>query len=204
MSYIKTYCRITKDQLFVNGVVLERGTEELSIWLKQLYKKYELDYPKFYKMDVYSKLALLGVEALKVENELKETTDTDEVALVFSNSTSSYATDVLFEKSYKEDQLPSPSLFVYTLPNILIGELAIRNKLFGENMFFVSSAFDAVAFEEQVALLLPQNAKECICGWIDVSEKGIDVFLFVVTSIESSSIPFNTVNLEKLYKENNG
>lgn len=204
MNYIKTYCRITNNQLFVNGLELDSSSEELSIWLKQLYKKYALDYPKFYKMDIYSKLALLGVEAMKLENELQNITNTDEVALVFSNSTSSYATDVLFEKSYKEEQLPSPSLFVYTLPNILIGELAIRNKLFGENMFFISSVFDASAFEEQVTLLLPQNAQECICGWVDVNEKGIDVFLFLVTAKENSAILFNTVNLEKLYKENNG
>ena len=36
----------------------------------------------------------------------------------------------------------SPALFVYTLPNIVIGEICIRHHFKGENAFFVFKQFD--------------------------------------------------------------
>jgi len=37
---------------------------------------------------------------------------------------------------------PSPSVFVYTLPNIMAGEIAIRHKIKGENTVFIFERFD--------------------------------------------------------------
>ena len=45
---------------------------------------------------------------------------------------------------------PSPSLFVYTLPNIVAGEIAIRNKYAGETSAFVLEKYDEKAISELV------------------------------------------------------
>ena len=36
---------------------------------------------------------------------------------------------------HADSYYPSPALFVYTLPNIVTGEIAIRNKYYGETSF---------------------------------------------------------------------
>jgi 3-oxoacyl-[acyl-carrier-protein] synthase-1 len=40
---------------------------------------------------------------------------------------------------------PSPALFVYTLPNTVTGEIAIRNKYAGETSAFVLEKYDEEA-----------------------------------------------------------
>ena len=59
------------------------------------------------------------------------------------NSLSSLAADREYLSSIAEDDFfPSPSVFVYTLPNIVTGEISIRHKLFGECVFFVEEEFN--------------------------------------------------------------
>ena len=60
--------------------------------------------------------------------------------MVFANSNSSLDVDIKHNASIadKEKYFPKPAVFVYTLPNIMLGELSIRHLLRGENIFFVS------------------------------------------------------------------
>ena len=43
----------------------------------------------------------------------------------------------------KESYYPSPAVFVYTLPNICIGEISIKYKLYSENSFFIFDSLNA-------------------------------------------------------------
>ena len=63
---------------------------------------------------------------------------------------------------------PSPALFVYTLPNIVAGEMAIRNKLAGETSAFVLEKYD----QEQLWALVREAFQDrctesAVVAWVD-------------------------------------
>src|SRR6185503_17555551 len=101
-------------------VVLDLSGISLDDFLLKAYDWVQLMYPKYYKMDRLSKLGLLASEIL-----LKEYKRDASTAVVLSNAHSSLDTDLRFWESAKTQA--SPSLFVYTLPNIVAGEICIRN-----------------------------------------------------------------------------
>lgn len=167
-------------------------------WLKSFYQTLGIDYPKFYKMDTLSKMAFLASEIMKTEIASVQTSDQD-MQLLFANSAASQQTDLKYIESYANDGSPSPSLFVYTLPNIVTGELAIRNKWYGENTFFITEKFDEDFFTEQLQFAFARGNKSCLCAWVDTPKEGIEeCFLFLVSEGEKSP-----ENLELLNRLNN-
>ncbi len=200
MSVITTYCRIKNDSYSVNGKDFSLTQEEnLSALLLQLYKSLGIDYAKFHKMDLLAKTAFLGSELIIKNTHHLDNTKDDEVALCFANRESSAYSDANFIKSYAEDGNPSPSHFVYTLPNILLGEIAIKNKWYGENLFLIFPKFDAQEFTEQANVLLATSSKSCLCGWINVTGKELDAFFFLVENNEVKGELLSPENLLKLY-----
>lgn len=132
-----TYCKLTNDSCTINGKTWSNADNlPVQEWMKSLFTGLEIDYPKFYKMDGLSKLGLLGVEFLRKSTNLP--TDCDNVALVFVNKFSSLDAD-LSHQELIEKTTASPAIFVYTLPNIVLGELSIRNKWYGEQQFFIKN-----------------------------------------------------------------
>ncbi|WP_138475856.1 hypothetical protein [Dyadobacter bucti] len=200
MSFITTYCHLTKDYCSVNGTIAgRRDPESADSWFKQIYKEKEFVYPKFYKMDILSQAGFLASELIKRANpELVTRYKDDEVAMLFGNDNSSAETDVRFRKSYQENGAPSPSLFVYTLPNIVMGEIAIINKWYGENMFAVLPKFVSGFFVDYAQILLATGSKAVLCGWLGIKDKSTEVFLFLIEKQAAVGIPSNADNLSAL------
>ena len=203
MSYITSYCRITNNTCFVNGSVVyakqESSTED---WARQLYKNLGVDYPKFHKMDVLSKFALVGTELIKHYYKKINSFGDDEIALFFGNCNSCADVDNKFKSSYTLENNPSPSLFVYTLPNILIGEIAIRNKWYGENLFMLNEKFNAELFTTHCKILLSGSSKACLCGWVEITDENTDVFLFFAEQKSTDEeLPLTSEKLIELYNK---
>ena len=183
--------------------------EELSVFLAGLYKHVDLGYPKFFKMDKLCKLGVLATELL-----LRNTTDfavfpLNETALVFSNNASSLESDRAHALAIadKAHYFPSPSVFVYTLPNIVIGEIAIKHKITGENAFFVSETFNTTLITTYCNILLQEKkASTVICGWVNVDGPEAEAFVYCVKNLnfkqENNSFQksHNSNNLENLYR----
>jgi hypothetical protein len=203
---ITSYCSIKKNKVFLDGIIHSAFAEEypLNDFLNQLYKSINLDYPKYFKMDKLCKLAFITTELLGIDkyvNHLERT----KIGVVFSNSVSSLDTDDHYHESIKdrENYFPSPAIFVYTLPNIMIGEICIRHKLMGENAFFVSRIFSPKVFCNYVNTLFDcQRVQSCIIGWVDIDKDIYESFLLLVqhekTSIGKNIFDENT--LLKLYR----
>ena len=117
--------------------------------LTHLYRQEVGDYPKFFKMDTLSRLGFLLTERLVAGEEGRFQPREDRAVLVFSRE-GCLANDRHYVESMKD--FPSPSLFVYTLPNILSGEISIRNKYAGETSAFVLEKYD----EEAIFALVRQ------------------------------------------------
>lgn len=177
---------------YLNGKpVFAAGAEEN--YLKAAYQQLETEYPKFYKMDVLSKMAFIGTELLlphfppghDLENDLQ---------LIFANASASQYTDNLFVDSYEQQHNPSPSLFVYTLPNIVTGELCIRHKWYGENCFFVEEAFHPAHFAAWSRQAFTKGNTLCLCGWVEAKTNGEqECFLFLLNGPEN---PGDSIELE--------
>lgn len=198
-NFITTYCHIFGDTCSLNGKVLATlDTSSEDGWLKQLYRYSGQTYPKFYKMDMLSQVGYLASNFIKSNHvsQLSEYAD-DEIALVFANRFSSAESDIRFQRSYQEQKAPSPAMFVYTLPNIVMGEIAIANKWYGENMFAVLPKFDADWYVNYSQILLQADAKAVLGGWINISEEKPEAFLFLVEAAESG-VEFSTDNLHSL------
>lgn len=139
--------------------------------LTSLYRQMIGNYPKFYKMDGLSRLGFVASEILL--NAEKGETD-KERAIIFFNHSSSIASDRNYKESIndKDNYFPSPSIFVYTLPNIVTGEIAIRNHFHGETSFFILPDKDERMMEEILqASCLDDQSKSFLTGWIDYEDE---------------------------------
>ncbi len=198
-TYIQSYCRIQNNEIILNGdSVFKLEPTTFSDFSKKAIQKFEISYPKFFKMDNLSKLAFLGAELL-LKSELDAATENN-TALIFSNKSSSLDTDVKHQNSIsdKENYYPSPAVFVYTLPNICLGEISIRHQLKSENSFFIFADFNPKFMEKYSTILLETNkADKVLCGWVEYFNEEYKAFLYVVGT--QGELDHNQELLKQLY-----
>lgn len=200
-AYIKSFCTIQNNQILLNGeVVFSREPNSFSDFSKKTYQYLEMNYPKFFKMDNLSKLAFLGAELLlKTEGDSSTENNT---ALVFANKSSSLDTDVKYQNSISdpENYYPSPAVFVYTLPNICLGEISIKHQLKSENSFFIFVDYNPEFMEKYSAILLEtKKADKVLCGWVEYYNEDYKAFLYLVD--KKGEIEHNQEILKKLYNQ---
>ena len=151
--------------------------------LTDLYKQYVDDYPKYYKMDGLSRLGFVASELLlKAEGDHAEEPRADRAVILFNHS-SSIAADRKYQESIADSGnfFPSPSVFVYTLPNIVTGEIAIRHQYRGETSFYILPERDDLLMEDIVkASFADSTTKSILTGWLDyVDEDHFEAELIV-------------------------
>ena len=131
-------------------------------FIKAAYGNYNVNYPKFFKMDDLCKLALITSEVLLKGEDLSNRYKGEDIGIVIANSNSSLDTDIKHYDTIKDrsDYFPSPSVFVYTLPNIMIGEISIKNNIKGENAFFIFENFEPEFISSYVNNLLDTRSEE--------------------------------------------
>ena len=209
--YFITRLNIIRKQSVRTNEKVELNNEifvNFASFIKSLYKKELMSYPKFYKMDNLSKLGFLGVEMLLKDTAFFDRYKKEDIGIVIMNSSSSLDTDLTYLDTIKDksNYFPSPSVFVYTLSNIVIGEICIRHKIKGENAFLISAHFDPVKIIESVTLLLEQDRiQTCICGWVEVLGDEFESLLFLVEKEKSineyyPSGGYSTFTVETLTK----
>lgn len=195
-NYISNYCVIENNSVIINGgQQFELQDSSFSEFTKAAYKNFNLDYPKFFKMDNLSKLAFLASEIIL--KALVNQEENNNIALVFANRSSSLDTDVKYQNSIadKGNYFPSPAVFVYTLPNICIGEISIKHKLQSENAFFIFENFNAGFITNYADLLLATNkAEKVLCGWVELYQDQYKAVVYLVEKQGNSEHNEQTVN----------
>lgn len=182
-KYITATCSISNQCVLRNGAEVFTGESAgVEQFLPAAYHHLQFSYPKFHKMDNLSKLGWLAAEVLLKDFD-KNYYKPEQVGTVLMNANSSLDMDLKYYDSIKD--VPSPSLFVYTLPNIVAGEICIRHHFKGENAFFVQPDFDTRFLQQQVAYLMDNNILQaCICGWVDILGQDYRAELFLIEKIE--------------------
>ena len=164
---------ITPQSVQIDNKMIDTGQLRGKALLTYLYKTYIQDYPKFYKMDALARLGFITTELLiRKERGAKgeEQGARGERAVIFFGQSSSINADKEFLASIADPEnfFPSPASFVYTLPNIVNGEVAIRNDYHGETSFYIlPRKDDDIMRMVTQATMLDNYHKSIITGWLD-------------------------------------
>ena len=170
-------------------VVLNQGNANLT----ELYRTHIGDWPKFYKMDTLSKAGFVATELLLKKVGGPRCGSEEFIrsrAIVLFGSTASLCADRNYQETIQngDNYYPSPALFVYTLPNIVTGEIAIRNHWRGETSFYVLEAPDAAQMAFHLACAFQDTDTESIlAGWVDSSmNDDFQVFVTLISREDAS------------------
>ena len=164
-----------------NGVTVDGNNVEVSSngksMLTELYKKYVGNYPKFYKMDIQSRLGLIATELLLsaedkdlTGNGKKRFEERSDRAIMLVGHSGCLVADENYMQSIcnADDYYPSPERFVYTLPNIVTGEIAIRNHYHGETGFYLLNNKDKKIIQDIILTAFEDSSTESVVGgWIE-------------------------------------
>ena len=180
------YVVLNQGYVSVNGRELEHEASGNAL-LTELYRNHIADWPKFFKMDTLSKAGFVASELLIKElgeHRLGSEEFAQGRAIVLFGATASLCADRNYQETIqdKDNYYPSPALFVYTLPNIVTGEIAIRNHWRGETSFYVTEAPDAAQMAFHLACAFQDQVTDSIlAGWVDSSRN--DDFQTFMTEI---------------------
>jgi hypothetical protein len=189
---VASYCTITSDSVYKNGEVRyeNQSNESFADYIKSVYQKEGISYPKFFKMDELCKLAFLAGEII-LEGIDTTNWNGEKVAIVLGNKSSSISSDQKHYESFKNraDYFPSPAIFVYTLPNIMMGELCISHKIKGENSCFIQDDFDSIFLNNYVHdLFANEDYEYCITGWVDYLPTKYEAHLFLINKSDGTGV----------------
>lgn len=185
------YTVIRNDLALINGRRLELESKG-SAMLSELYRSEVSDWPKFFKMDTLSKVGFLASELLLKsigQGYAGGEECTSCRAIVLFGTTASLCADKNYQETIqdRDNYYPSPALFVYTLPNIVTGEIAIRNHYRGETSFYVLERFDAALMARHIINAFQDDVTESVlAGWVD--SNGNDDYNCFFTLVNRSHI----------------
>lgn len=130
-----------------------------------MYRRLGIDYPKFFKMDMLSRLGFIVAEQLLGDYG----GDLDDAAIILAGRHASLDDDVKYLSTITPgNYYPSPALFVYTLANIVAGEIAIRHGMHGETTFYIADSYDAGWMEFEAERIIAEGkSSKVLFGWLD-------------------------------------
>ncbi len=209
---LKHFVIITPETVKLNGMDMSHA-EQGNALLTELYRSHVGDYPKFFKMDTLSKLGFVASEILLKDEGEERFVPREDRAVVLFNRTASLQADTNYQATIQDPEnfFPSPAAFVYTLPNIVTGEIAIRNKYFGETSFIVIESCDAQIMARQLMNAFQDPMTQSILGgWLDCTDENhFEARLFLVEKQQFDNIEsletelLNSLDISTIQRLNN-
>ncbi len=172
MRLIKTV-QIQNSSLLLDGKTVYSDSDGSS-FLKGAYSFLEMNYIKFFKMDSPCKLATLASTCLDQSTSEIDFSG-DKTAVLLATKSGCIESDMKHVESYRDpDQFyPSPAVFVYTLPNIMVGEICIKHKITGESACYMMEHYDDSMMASLANdLFAREKYRYCVLGWVDSSKDG--------------------------------
>lgn len=156
------------------GVIENQGTAifnssetDFAPFIREAYKHLGENNMKFYKMDNLCKLGYVAAGYLLKDTNYRP----EEIGIILANASASLDTDCRHQAIINKegDKAASPAVFVYTLPNVVLGEICIRHKIQGENTFFVCQQSDTASLEDYARIVMAKGKlRTCIIGWCEL------------------------------------
>lgn len=207
MNGIKSYCRIVPGRVWLNGEAYLREPDGQTFvmhdFLSALYARLAIEYRRFYRMDALSKLGFLASE-LVLGATGSRSVQGEDTGIVLFNRSASLEADRQYQRTIqdKNNFFPSPSDFVYTLPNIVTGEIAIRNSIYGETAFHILPAFRSDSLCEATERMIRfAGMKYVLAGWVEVDPFAgtPDCLMTLCEAADHPATPLTAALLEDLW-----
>ena len=200
--YVQHFCRIRQGKVITDGhLQYDFQGHSFDRFSEMVYRQSGINYPKFHKMDNLCKLGFLCADTLLKNNDLQINKAPYKTGVILSNRSSSLDTDIRYYNMVRKG-IASPAVFVYSLPNIVIGEICIRHGIKGENTFFISDRYNIPSQVEYVNQLFRIGSiSSCICGWVELLEENYDAFLYLAVKDKpvGLALKHNAISIEDLY-----
>ncbi|MBQ0016644.1 MAG: hypothetical protein KBT04_06635 [Bacteroidales bacterium] len=179
MSVIKHWVKLTSADVMVDGVEIPHQKHGADLLL-ELFQVHIGDYPKFFKMDALCRAGFVASELLIMNNLDTKSMEGESCGVILFNTVGSLATDKKYQTTI--DNYPSPSVFVYTLPNVLTGEIAIRNHYHGPTDFIVLDYAEASAVVDILTYAFEdRKLNSLLTGWVEcLDENTFDIRMMIV------------------------
>lgn len=158
---------INAGEVIVNdSVVFSDKSADFGTFIREAFKSRGENNMKFYKMDDLCKLGYVAASWLLDGIEFGE----EECGMVLSGKYGCLDTDMKHQQIIDKegDAASSPAVFVYTLPNVVAGEISIRHHIKGENAWFWSDDRMMSDLKHYATLMAgASDLRYCIIGHLD-------------------------------------
>lgn len=158
---------INAGEVLVNdSVVFSDKSADFGTFIREAFKSRGENNMKFYKMDDLCKLGYVAAAWLLDGIEFGE----EECGMVLSGKYGCLDTDMKHQQIIDKegDAASSPAVFVYTLPNVVAGEISIRHHIKGENTWFWSDDRTMSDLKHYASLIAgASDLRYCIIGHLD-------------------------------------
>lgn len=181
---------MARGQLLVDGraILPDDAARDFDTLAREAYHKLEAPNVKFFKMDDLCKMGYIGAEYLLQGIDADEETLRD-AAILLANRSASLDTDIKYVRSMEANEA-SPAKFVYTLPNIVIGEICIRHKIMGETLFVITPWRDMESLKRLASEALDTSrSKQLICGWCEKLGDEYELHMELLTKDRNGILP---------------
>ena len=149
-----------------DSAVFTDKSADFGTFIREAFKSRGENNMKFYKMDDLCKLGYVAVAWLLDGIEFGE----EECGMVLSGKYGCLDTDMKHQQIIDKegDAASSPAVFVYTLPNVVAGEISIRHHIKGENTWFWSDDRMMSDLKHYASLMAgASDLRYCIIGHLD-------------------------------------
>lgn len=158
---------INAGEVLVNdSTVFSDKSADFGTFIREAFKSRGENNMKFYKMDDLCKLGYVAAAWLLDGLEFGE----EECGMVLSGKYGCLDTDMKHQQIIDKegDAASSPAVFVYTLPNVVAGEISIRHHIKGENTWFWSDDRTMSDLKHYASLMAgASDLRYCIIGHLD-------------------------------------
>lgn len=158
---------INAGEVLVNdSTVFSDKSADFGTFIREAFKSRGENNMKFYKMDDLCKLGYVAAAWLLDGIEFGE----EECGMLLSGKYGCLDTDMKHQQIIDKegDAASSPAVFVYTLPNVVAGEISIRHHIKGENTWFWSDDRTMSDLKHYASLMAgASDLRYCIIGHLD-------------------------------------
>jgi len=184
----------------VDGKELASSTGDIDQDLTNAWAAMKVELPRFVRMDRNSKLVSIAAAPFFTAEGIITKYPKDRIGMVIMGTHGSMETDQRYLDQLLAENHASPGLFVYTLPNIAMGELSIQHGLHGSGLCLLSEAPDVGQLRDACEILLRDHDMEAvICGWANIfAGSAVATFMVVTTGKEGN---WDNDELERIFNE---
>lgn len=152
----------------IDSIKIEKdlSTSDFKSYIKGLFSSVSEPYMKFSKMDDYCKLGTTAIELLLNKVGGLSQYNPYEISLIINTDTGCIESDLSHSDNITAEVFnSSPAIFVYTLPNVVAGEISIKNKFKGEGVTIVGKTDNPKRIVEEFCC--DSNTKIAIYLYVD-------------------------------------